>query len=56
VERLLDVLAKQGKELEEAQKHRDEMQKEMKNVLVTLHVQFEHLMAKANEQNEKISE
>jgi chromosome segregation ATPase len=56
VERLLDVVAKQGKELEEAQKHRDEMQKEMKNVLVTLHVQFEHLMAKANEQNEKISE
>jgi hypothetical protein len=55
VERLLDVVSKQGKELEDAQKHRDEMQKEMKNVLVTLHVQFEHLMAKANEQNEKIS-
>jgi hypothetical protein len=41
VDGLLEVIAKQSDELKQAKLEREELKKEMKSILVTLHVQFE---------------
>lgn len=55
VEGLLDIISKQGEELIVAQQEREELKKEMKNVLVTLHIQFEHLINQGLEKAEELS-
>ena len=56
VERLLDAVNKQSAELAEAKLERKQLQSEMKNVLVTLHVQYEHFAKQTSKQEEDLAE
>lgn len=55
VEGLLDLISKQGQEIDLAKQERVELNREMKNVLVTLHIQFERLMGQAANQTDALA-
>jgi chromosome segregation ATPase len=54
-EGLLDIVSQHGDDLKLAQQERDDLKKELKNVLVTVNVQFEHLMCLTSKQADEIS-
>jgi chromosome segregation ATPase len=55
VEGLLKIIAMQGEELEQAKTEREELKKEMQNILLTIHTQFERYDEKGFKSNAELS-
>ena len=55
VEGLLKIIAMQGDELEQAKVEREELKKEIQNILLTLHVQFERYDEKGFKSNAELT-
>jgi len=56
VERLMVAVNKQSAELAEAKQEREQLQSEMKNVLVTLHVQYKNFAKQTSKQEADLAE
>lgn len=55
VEGLLKIIAMQGDELEQAKSEREELKKEIQNILLTIHVQFERYDEKGFKTNAELT-